>query len=443
LQLGLIVDYICTWARSQYREEILACLAEGRGFLRRYTSPMPSQISDSDFVSRQARHSLSVRLSEDPGIANGYVSRLGSTAPLQNADPTVPVMDPGHHDEGEARDMDDPYSWLRFTSWISGASWTRIGTIRHANIAQVHFQSLLLPEGVSALQDCLARWFPNEGIAAGARRLLSTLQYSGIDTIAGSRGDSGGSRLKPPLRTFTYMRTWLRSLDWQIERYVLCLSCTTMSVKRLSRLAGMENGHLEATESRHEYDVALIHQATDPSEGIGGREGAALAMAPPSRRQLCFRLRSDPAGREYSEADVFRPGELGQLRSKDVGTIRANISAGGWLGEYAVEWRMTRRFNTRSRSSVLASDREDQLVFAEKQCVLIKKRPGWPSETPPYCLLVLDEHIDFADERVLCSLLQTALDKEDIFGSGVRLDNEDKLKVRKWIHELAGGQTAI
>jgi hypothetical protein len=200
----------------------------------------------------------------------------------------------------------------------------------------------------------------------------------------------------------------------------------------------------EPQKSKEEFDVASIHRATDPSNVIGGREGAVLAIARHPRDSICAsHFASDAKGQQCPQAVVFRPGERGQLRSKDIANIRVKISADRWLDEYAIDHQMIRRVPTHSRSSVLPSDWEDQLVFAEKQCVLIKKRPDWPSETPPYCLLVLDEHIDFADESVLCSLLQTALDKEIIFGRGVRLDGEDKLKVRKWIHELAGGQMAM
>jgi hypothetical protein len=81
----------------------------------------------------------------------------------------------------EPEGQEDVYNWLRFTVANHGSPpWTRIGTIRHANLVQLIFQELALLNDGEALRRCLATCFPGEDIRNVAKRLLATIQYSGV-----------------------------------------------------------------------------------------------------------------------------------------------------------------------------------------------------------------------------------------------------------------------
>ena len=440
LQLCLIVDYICDWARKNYREEILACLAAGSGLLRRFTSPMPSQSGDGEANSQWELESLLSRHSVDPVFqdrTDHAVAADNLADTMDNSDALVDVE--AHRQHGA--DQEDVYHWSR---WISNdqnsAPWTSFATIRHTNLVQLIWQELTLPEDAKSLRTCLEICFPRSDYKDAANRLLTTLLCDGICITAGSnivlRRKTPLSGNIPRTRTFIYFRTQLRPEDWQIERYVLYISCTEMAMQTLGRLAGQVLGDIEAPGTWDLHDCECLFGEMDRFRLINGEEAGMVAMAALPDRQKCVKLCQDTNGQEHFKIVKFCAQESGRLRLEDLKALREAIAGRNDLDAYGTEHRTCFQVPSRTERPDLANASRNGASWDESPGMLVRKPPSWPRETPEFCFFATDEDVDFRDVARLASMIQRVQDEDRVFGVRGQLEGSDKLLLNRWIHGL-------
>ena len=404
---------------------------------------MPSQSGEANANSHWELESLSLRHSLEPTARNE--PDLGPIAGemLDVMEITNTPADAQAQSQ-HASDQEDVYHWLR---WIvtdqSSPSWTRLATIRHSNLVQLTFQELNLPEEAQSLRSCLEMCFPSGDVKDVANRLLTTLLHDSICVTASShtvlRRNTLLNGTLPRTRTFVYLRTQLRPEDWQIERYMLCLNCTEMSIQVLGRLAQQVLGDLEAPDAWDSHDCECLFREMDRFKLLSGKEAANSAMLPLSRRQMCLKLCRDATGQEHFRAVKFCPNSDGRLSLADLKALREAIVGREELQEYISEHRAPFRVPSQATCPDMRSSLQMSEHVAESQGMLIRKPPSWPRATPEFCFLVTDEHVDFDDVATLGTIMKKVQDRDGILGNPRgQIEEGDMPFVDRWIRVLQG-----
>lgn len=425
------MDFICIWARKNYREAVIKCLAAGSGLQQRFTSPISSRFSEAGVSSRLGTPSLSFKQSVEPSAGNNQASEAEAGQFSRHV--ATSQMPP------DAGSEEDVYGWSRWSSPPSrdDPAWTRTATIRHSNLVEFVYQELTVPDEEDLLWSCLEFCFPGSDTRDAARRLLCALIVNGVFSAI-RRGDDlmkEGDRTQKG-RSFIFFRTQLRPRDWQIERYQLRINCSFEAIWMLIEYVRKEN--LSHTSAPFVYDgenCTCWLNELDQFKTLDGKQGANLAMQPLSQRQMCFQRSHESHGKKHFKGAIFQPGERGGLSQKDLETIRKAIASDDRLQSRVV------KYNTLLRVPFPADVDSDD---AASQGILIQKRPTWPTETPRFCFLATGRDISFNDEARLGVLIQTSLERNEVFGADDNrlLDEEDSSFIRRWAGVLRGEMPA-
>ncbi|KIX02792.1 uncharacterized protein Z518_08734 [Rhinocladiella mackenziei CBS 650.93] len=439
LQLCLIVDYLCTWARNVYRDSILTCLAGGRANLRRLTTPIsthfPSQESEADVSSRWEIESLPVRLSQGPPDHRNGVNRGGAVGP-----PPDP-MDTDEEDDHPAATtgQEDTFHWLRWTSLGEDSPpWAPRATIRHSNLVQITFQGLNLPPDRQKLRRCLEMCFSNLQAEEAARRLIATLLNEDISVTTSSnimlRKDHRQGEAHFAVKAFIYFRTFLRPADWQIERRLLYITCSRKAMEVLASIAETTDLTLEYPDTWRSHDCECLFRVTKSLNLFGGKESAGLAL---SERQMCLKLAN---GDSHVQLVQYKPGGTGgRLTPSDLEMVSQTIAKSENLEICMTEHRTPYRVLSSRIDAEISADVLDLPDLGNCRGVLIKKPGGWPSATPEFCFLTTDDQVNFEDVASVGNIIQETRDRAVMFGiRSEKIAAADDLFLDRWIQILQG-----
>lgn len=283
LQLLLIIDYIAECARQKHRFDILCCLAGGR-----------EQVLGADNMSDTYKDRLStVSVFNSGSVGRTYPSDLGNCQTEQDA-----VMeDVGMMPLTKNRQVREKIGAHHFLRWlrvpVAPHYQSQPYTIRHANMVMFSFSHLSIPSDKILLERLLVSIYqphtaPIQEIASS---LLSNFQdqREGVVVTTRQRVDllkSEWLKLSPATTAFTEtvvralfsVRTFVRNDDWQIERELLCISCSRKAAQVLASIAGAGAEALRISTEWAAETLEFPSSSFAELRSITGRHSATAAI---------------------------------------------------------------------------------------------------------------------------------------------------------------------
>jgi hypothetical protein len=245
LQLLLIVDWICSWAKDVYRPAVRQCLAQGTLDPREMT-PLESIYSSQGDGSRS--------------IGDQYPRTLAYRPSRQSS--LLPELSANYHDASMSSEINDAMDVSPIETWGNPSHLSEnlgeqmLQTDGHPPVVTRRVTSRLekwyhlsIPESLVALKEILHGILPAKSHKEAASRLLEILLHDAnkaivslltLSDLLGSTDDwSQFSDLpgEEPVLVLLACQNWLDPPDWQIVRAFTCISCTPEAARQLSMLA--------------------------------------------------------------------------------------------------------------------------------------------------------------------------------------------------------------
>jgi hypothetical protein len=250
LQLLLIIDYICDWARDVYRFNVLRCLAGGDVSMRDFTPA--DTINSLPFYESTVPPSSPTATTPTPSSPE-ISEPIDLTSDLQHDSEMHDYhLDEGNNESVGSIETNNYHPLLRFsTSHNTLNPWSRHATIRHANLVLFSFHHFSVPEDRRVLETCLHSLGMDGGIPYAAKCLLEFFGDKNAVTIPIDRihqleslWTRNGPRFIPgkhyPIRARILFRTFLKPKDWQLVRDLSCATSSRLATKELMKIAGKE-----------------------------------------------------------------------------------------------------------------------------------------------------------------------------------------------------------
>lgn len=420
LQLLLIVDLICEWARDIFRFEISICLAGGKENLRkdnlRHTSPAATYASR--FSTQEPQYEGTTNTSVHGGVYSPQILETdidtvdivetASITSLTLEDSMLevdeimeshPAAAKGESIESYGDVVSHPLLRWAIISPID-VPWTVHATIRHSNMCLFAFSHLSLPKDLESLVAYLRQ---ASSLGLGSTRTIAMslvasltdhlmVRNTTVDRILQLKNDwlreseSAFNDSNCLLRALFVFRTYIRTSDWQIVRELWCISCTTQTVHNLAKIAGFSIDSLQ----------------------IRMQQSAKEHPLPPSDFEALRILTGNDAASAAINSKVL---------------YHCVVSSGGQTGPFGCPWEsrpvsedMKRTFSLLAPSvcyqerTISYLDRGTALmevlkkpspknlwyhlgpeIPARRGAILLHKGPHWPQTTPSWCLMILDE----------------------------------------------------
>lgn len=352
--------------------------------------------------------------------------------------------------------LGDYYHWRR---WLpvetSPLAWGRSATIRHANQIELSLLRLIVPEERQVLRLFLQACFPDIPQSDAANKLLDllcneTLAFSSSVTLESRLG----SRASDPVcdaRIAVYFRSSLRPTDWQVARNLVILFCSKESMWSLADVANADMTDVPWIVG-NELATENIVEAMNELHFVSGTLSASLAVG---LVPLCLKANPRaPARSGYTWARYCPQTEAGlsdddfnQITSRLVPEEAGDLTA---VSDIVVPYIQKQRLSyiIQAEQSTDTTQLSRSLnIPTSSTCsgVIVKKHaPSWPVAVPDFCFLVIDERVDFNDERRLAQMIAEAHQRKDWFGAtkkGATFSLEDKEAIEEWVEMLAQGPT--
>lgn len=452
LQLLLIIDSICEWARDIYRLDVLRCLSGGQLDLRAVTpawSTTQSQHesrSGSDEPSSSSAGTVTPQVESPPPLATLADPALDHLVPeldvamidmdvFDDDLQQVPPMIADSLDDSVPRTgsiyPDTSQALLRYDkSHPNAPKWTELGTIQHSNLVQFKFQYCMIPDTFASFCQFLTDANEPENLAALAREILSTFEsnYSILTEIStvtelaelwvedatllkGLENSSNNL-----VQVIVKFNTYFDIGSWQTIRVLDCFVCSQTAWNLLIMVSRLVDPRAnDPWMSDRRADLCLHVQ---PLKTLHGKDATAAALQNLDT-VLCIPASADSAKtgliwREYNDFPeenqfIFR-GNLWQRVDDSWRYFR---------------WTSKQRelHPTSSGPLWLQSMIQTHKMKSTYGAILLRKPPTWPETCPFFCLAVFDPVVDFESERKVGRLLDQVLLANDIY---VVSDDESK-----------------
>jgi hypothetical protein len=237
LQILLIIDCICDWARYTYRPGVFRCLNGDDNFLRSETpASIYTNISDfnyTDTITAIAHGSTASRtVTSSPASVD---SPCLASLDINDQSPSEIFTIDSTNDENGREIMDYKHPYLSFCDYASACfPWRQHVTIRHSNMVLFSFHTLSIPDDKSLLSNSLIP-LGDSGmdLTATCSHLLDLLEDDQSITVPMNsihelesmwiRSTHGlTSSCDYPVRSRVLFHTYLRE-DWQVVREIHCV----------------------------------------------------------------------------------------------------------------------------------------------------------------------------------------------------------------------------
>ena len=425
LQLLLIIDLICEWARDVFRFEIMSCLAGGRDDLR-HTSPAATyrsrfstqEPSNEETVGNPVdqRTQFSTVLASDIDIID--LTETASIADLtleavMEVDATMenePTSVPDESIEAYQEVASHPLlRWARRSP--SETSWTAHATIRHSNMCLFIFSYLSLPEDQDSLVACLQQGGGVEKARQTAMYLMhSLLDHTGAVTTTSAHisqlkkqwlrdNEETFNSTELPVRALFSFHTNIRTSDWQILRELRCVSCTIPTLTQLAKIAGL---HSERMWTRAHFPIDTNVLSSSTFKGIGsltGKDGASAALNSTVLYLATGGRDDDQSKCRWISRDASE--NMSKCISFFAPSNRYRTAVSSLLVRGTTLMEVLKKPLPRDITQSLGPS-----LMTSRDAILLCKGQHWPQTTSKWCLMVLDE-IDFEDIVELTLLLET------------------------------------
>lgn len=409
LQLLLIIDCICEWARDVFRFEISCCLAGGKENLRsdnlRHTSPAPTYASRFSTMEPQFEDAMSPSLLQDSrwnAILETDVdtAEFGETASIASLTLEDSIMDVDEILEERWTAAQDEsiesytdvvshplLQWAKIS--VAEVPWSAHATIRYANMCLFAFSHLSLPNDPEDLLACLRL---GSGPEVGAtRRMATNLVMSLTDYLLATTTTVGRifqlkndwlrkveiapNGIESSLHAIFAFRTYIRTSDWQIVRELLCISCTPQTVQNLAKIAGFSVGQLRMRITQLAKKPLPLAPGNEFLRGLSGSHAASAAI-----KSLVDYLGAVSHTGSFDIESAER--SFSMLRLSD--SHRQRMSP--WLDRGTALMEVLKK----PFSGGIRYPPESEIP-SRGGAILLRKGYHWPHKNPRWCLMVLDE----------------------------------------------------
>jgi hypothetical protein len=422
LQLLLIIDLICEWARDVFRFEISCCLAGGIQNLRennlRSASPTPTY--GSRFSSHEPQLERTTNSSVHGGVRSSPIPETNmdtvdfaetasvASLTLQNSmmeldRPTEDYYPTVAQDESTETYSDTvSHPHLTWAKLSADAPWAARAAIRHSNTCLFVFSHLSLPEDLDSLSSCLQQ---ASSVGIGSTRaiakslvvsltdhalvknttidwILQLKNYWLWETVYASIGS------KNLLRALFAFRSYIRTSDWQVVRELWCISCTAQTLHNLATIAGLNmDGVLRSRIWQREKESLL---PVSDFEALRRLTGSGAASAAISSKVLYHCLPSRDGGEAGSFGFPWEARMGSDRLKRSFSLLAPSVCCHGRIaqctnkGTALIE--VLKKPSPKGIWRLLGPE-----IPAKRGAILLQKGQHWPLTTPSWCLMILDE----------------------------------------------------
>ena len=415
LQLLLIVDLICEWARDVFRFEISSCLAGGRDNLRHAS---PAATYASRFSTQEPQYEGTTNTSMHGGVRSSPIPEtdidtvdFAETASITSLtlEDSMMAVDGIMEDHPAAAQDESIESYGDIVShpllkWAkispTDAPWTAHATIRHSNMCLFAFSHLSLPKDLESLVACLRQ---ASSLGVGSTRkiamslVMSLTDHSLVRNTTMDRihqlkkdwlreGGSASNGSEYPLRALFVFRTYIRTSDWQVVRELRCISCTAQTIYNLAKIAGFSVDNLRTRMQQSAKEHPLPASDFEALRGLTGSDAASAAI----NSKVLHHCVASPGG----EIGRFGCPWESRLASEDMKRSFSLLAPSicyrerdaSCLDRGTALMEILKKPSPKNLWYHLGPE-----IPARRGAILLHKGQHWPQTTPSWCLMILDE----------------------------------------------------
>ncbi|RHZ51806.1 uncharacterized protein CDV56_106392 [Aspergillus thermomutatus] len=437
----LIVDHICDWARDIFRPNVLRCLS-GRDDVWRDETPAsiypecpPNADPSSDTVTLRSLQSITRRthsLSLDPVSRDSQVTA------------SVRLRSEESEDRSDITFNEPPHPYLRYShSSVHLPPWGQFATIRHSDMIRFSFHILSIPEDTSQVRRVLGSLGePNLGVHDTCSLLLQLMEDDQSVTVTMNaiyqleamwtdRPYSLNALADHPVRARVLFNTYI-SEDWQVVREIHCIVASRLALRALMLVT--TGRHLVAPRGANFPDISVETEGVHSLRRLSGGYSVAAAL---SAAYLCLVTDASDSGETHSSWALRKVAEQNPLfdfekklaykQACNPTSVKLEAISGSSSvpDEFGSLYGLTKNMDRTG-------------------AILIKKPLFWTSESPDFCLMVVDG-TSFTDPVELGRKLSRVCEVQNIYitepekGKGAHpLSERDQIGILRWIEILSG-----
>ncbi|KAG2019335.1 hypothetical protein GB937_005249 [Aspergillus fischeri] len=441
LQMLLIVDHICDWARDIFRPNVLRCLS-GRDDVWRDETPLsiypecpPSADPKEDTVTLTSLRSITRRthsLSLDPSPRDLQVN---DSAGLRSGD---------LEDCSDIVINEDPRPYLQYSqSSTHLPPWRQHATIRHSDMVHFSFHILSIPEDASQIQKTLeSLGEPSSSLHDTCSLLLQLMEdvesitvtmnavYQ-LEAMWTDRPHCLNALADHPVRARVLFNTYLRE-DWQVVREIHCIVASRLALRTLAVVTTGRN-----LVTPH---LGTIPDLTVETDGVrvlrrfSGSDSLAAALSAAYLRLVTDVSEATETNSRWILRGVAEENSLFDFEKKLAYKQAGNPTS---VKDEAIACGSSVPIELKSLyGSTQSLDRTG--------AILIKRPLFWTTESPDFCLMVLDG-TSFTDPIELGRKLSRACEDQNIYITGPEkgkrahpLSDREQIGILRWIEILSG-----
>ena len=427
LQLLLIVDWICGWAREVHRKGVLRCL---KGLTARDDTPaatvFSSQGDRANGESTVRSTSLVFRSSRPPTAAPEVFQRqqiLEGVIQVQDSEDEIMGSDVADDSSAASEDTND--------SGAGDVDEQRV--VRSAGSTVFRWKTLDIPEEESILVELLSALEGSDRVKSAANYLwhvLTDVEHTSrvsLKTVSELLHGSTEQRVsefahEEPIATLVVCQRRLVETSWQVTCSFWCITCSQSAARLLAMLAGLTESEKFGLAYWRAHDCECLIPMVGSLSKLDGKASAAAAVSEDTYCAVPSRSESNSGHLEWKKADsrVLKPRLvfLDSLFRHIEGARRTTLPE------------MVSRFVS---SIPLNPQLFDTSGLDGVHGVLLKRPDTWPDSCPLWCFLTFgtDQHESIGMQ------IAGAHAKRAGYAAG-DWDLEDDQFLTRWAQDMAG-----
>lgn len=297
--------------------------------------------------------------------------------------------------------------------------WTRMGTVRHSNIAEFVFRRYSLSNSLDHSEQIahesdnvelsLYKVLHSHGVTVSSEQLYDIAFRWTMQPIPAL-----GVRTRRTLQATFFFQTYCDQSTWQIKKVLTCI------VWREAEYSDLE--HADAQDL-----IGAISQVSS----ISGRDSVSHAL-----RTMGVVLQRG-SGEQGLGWNLFGQTDLPERAFDMLRDMTIEICLGAVVLRCVSHNKGILRLDTDTTNSYQhASTFWEQETRAGESMLAVRSK-SWPATSPKFCLFVLPD-IDYTSVTELHRLLKEAISLRNFYGDiGYRLDRRSQLLLLRWRATLA------
>ncbi|KAI9662968.1 MAG: hypothetical protein M1821_008015 [Bathelium mastoideum] len=385
LQLLLIIDWICYWARDVYREAVLKCI---RAVTSRDRGVTPAETEFSAYndgtgdVLHSRTMSLALRSSRPPPVRpsallpHAETSEAGQMGELPN-------------EFAEDASMEDPSSSFEDKQGGDVTDDTNAIAVIDGSNVLVEWKHLSIPEEETELLEMIRSALWVKSVQETALELFEvltddahTLRLSQrvVRDLWEGRSDSPDREFEyeEPIATLVLCRSRFDEATWQVIQSYTAITCSREAARQLAIVAQASKSATLPLSYWKAHDCDCLMTAANAFQSVNGRQSALLATS-----QDVYCLVPDGLGRQegHSRWELYDRNQS-KLLLRRIETVVNSM--GARAPELA-------HFTNRASRQFPNIDHLFNTRIVDNLPGMLLKRPAlWPCRCPLWCFLIFE-----------------------------------------------------